>query len=454
MFITHGLEGKEMRGIAKSAVARILALAAVFMFALCVCIGVIGTQSAYAEQGEWNAAHTHYYKGGDIMVTDGFYYVEQDKGWYYFDEYGFTEKGWIKLNWDDEIAYWYGDPAKYGMLKLGWQKIGGHWYYFAKESGISQDNKKSYGVGMMYDHGTAKVNGKWYYFGTSDDSKKWGKMQYGWIGVIDDYGDKVWYYADSNKDGQLALGWNKVGGKWYYFEPNDPGASYNENWYPLGVMHYGHIETIKGYDYYFAKGGAMQSGWIKESYRSATWDDGSYQVYTDWYYADPSNDSRLVTGWKKISGYWYYFGGDHEMYDNNTWTINGKLYIFDRSGKLPNKEGWVNLYEEYFYEDGSESQAVPYWVYSNKSGIATVGWKKVSGYWYFFDEWGYMEYDAWVEDSKGVCYLQTNGKMATSKWVKYGNNWYYVDASGHRVSGDYTINGKVYHFDSNGIWLG
>ena len=440
-----------MRGIAKGAAARILALTAVFAFALCIGVAAGSSQKAYAE-GCWDSNHAHYYVDGDVMVADQVYYVEEEGRYYFFDEYGFVETGWIKSYWDGDDAYWYGDPANDGMLKLKWQKIGGYWYYFAPKAGPSEDNWKVYQAGMMYDHGVAKVNGKYYYFGTSDDSKKWGKLQYGWTSTYNTDGDKIWYYADPNNDGQVAKGWKKVDGKWYYFEPNDPGSSYGEKWYDYGAMHYGGIETIKGHDYYFAKNGALLSGWIKEP-QQIKW-GGNTQKWNDWYYADPNNDSRLVTGWKKISGYWYFFDDDHEMVDNCTYDINGKCYIFDRSGKLSTKEGWINLYEEWTQSDGSTYRD-PYWVYSNKSGIATIGWKKISGYWYYFSEAGYMQYDQWRADSKGWCYLGSNGKMLTSKWFYDDNDmeWYYFDESGHMVTGAKVINGKPYTFDEDGHWV-
>ncbi|MCR5845324.1 MAG: hypothetical protein K6G78_02000, partial [bacterium] len=362
-----------MRGIASRAAAKALAIAAVFAFALCVFVAAGSAQDAYAE---WNSDHTHYYKDGDVLAYDGIYYVPEDKGYYFFDEYGFAMTGWFKSYWNEEEAYWYGDPKNYGMLKLGWQKIGGYWYYFAPKTAISQDNKKSYSVGMMYDHGTAKVNNKWYYFGTSD-SGAWGKLKDGWFSIIDDYGDKVWYYADPNNDDQLALGWKKISGKWYYFEPNDPGASYNENWYPIGVMHYGDIETIKGHEYYFAKNGVLQSGWIKD-----TDSEGS----TIWYYADPDNGSRLVTGWKKIGGKWYYFEEDkyHGLYDYGVMysdginTVKDHDYYFAKNGAL--QSGWIKEPQKYEYSDGStESWNDWYYADPNNDSRLVKGWKKIGG---------------------------------------------------------------------------
>ncbi|MCR5845579.1 MAG: hypothetical protein K6G78_03315 [bacterium] len=141
------------------------------------------------------------------------------------------------------------------------------------------------------------------------------------------------------------------------------------------------------------------------------------------------------------------------MYDNATATINDKLYVFDRNGKLPNKEGWYNLYEEYTEADGTVVKE-DYWVYSSKSGIATTDWKKISGYWYYFDQYGYMKYDQWVSDSKGECYLLSNGKMAVSKWIKEGTNWRYVDESGHMVKNTTKkIGGDWYTFDEDGYMI-
>ena len=437
-----------MRGIATRTAPKAVALAAIFAFALCACIAV-GSQKAYAG---WDSAHEHYWDG-ETMVC-GVFYVPEDEAYYYFDDFGIVGKGWCWFDWEGDDAYRYADPTT-GKLKFGWQKIGGYWYYFAPTEGSSEDYTYYYELGVMYEHGVSKIKGKWYYLATPDDPKKWGKMQYKWIKEKNGSDETVWYYGDPNNDSQLAKGWKKIGGKWYYFEPNEDSTYMDGRWYEYGVMHWGRIETINGHKYSFAKNGALQSGWIKDSYRSATWEDGSYQAYTDWYYADPNNDCRLATGWKKIGGYWYYFDSKYgdEMNDNGTWTINGKLYIFDKSGKLPNKEGWVSLSEEYFYEDGSESQVVPYWAYANSSGIATVGWKKISGYWYHFSETGFMDHDTWAVDSRGACYLKSNGKMAASEWVRFGGNWYYVDASGHRVTGYHTIDGEVYYFNAEGVLI-
>lgn len=51
-----------------------------------------------------------------------------------------------------------------------------------------------------------------------------------------------------------------------------------------------------------------------------------------WYYYEKnnsSNGSKGATGWKKISGSWYYFGQDGAMYQNTT-TPDG--YYVDASG--------------------------------------------------------------------------------------------------------------------------
>ena len=41
----------------------------------------------------------------------------------------------------------------------------------------------------------------------------------------------------------------------------------------------------------------------------------------------------------------------------------------------------------------------------------------------------------------------------TDSWLKWNNQWYYLDANGHMVTGTKIIDGKEYHFDSNGVWI-
>lgn len=107
------------------------------------------------------------------------------------------------------------------------------------------------------------------------------------------------------------------------------------------------------YWYYYDKG-AKVTGWLR--YPSTS---------SNWYYLDPNNEGKMVTGWLLIDGLYYYFnpkdgskyhiaglaGGQmvrsHWIADGSKWyyvkesgvmakseslTINGKLYNFDSNG--------------------------------------------------------------------------------------------------------------------------
>ena len=93
----------------------------------------------------------------------------------------------------------------------------------------------------------------WYYCNTVKDG--WlGKMKTGWHY---DEADKHWYYLDP-ATGQMAVGWKKIEGKWYFFTPSNTTATYSydyssEKWVymqnrqrPLGSM-YSNEMTPDGY---------------------------------------------------------------------------------------------------------------------------------------------------------------------------------------------------------------
>ena len=291
---------------------------------------------------------------------------------------------------------------------------------------------------------TMKVKGNWYYFGYWDGpASEWGKLKSGWI--TEDYyesGEVVYrdcFYADPNNDCRMVSGWKKINGYWYYFEPRngyDEEASIN---YEYGRMYDSGVAEVKGSYYYFptwentSKWGKMQTGWIEEKQTYA--ESNFLQTWSDWYYADPGNDSRLVEGWKKISGKWYYFfgGGDFRMAANCTLEIDGKLWAFNRNGSLHDTKGWVDLYEEYTLD--GEKVKKSYWVYTDAKGIAKTFWQKIDGYWYYLGYSGYMYSNEWVEDSGGECWVGSDGKMVSNKWIKDPDDgeWYFIKSDGHKA---------------------
>ncbi|MCD8398762.1 MAG: phosphodiester glycosidase family protein [Lachnospiraceae bacterium] len=143
-----------------------------------------------------------------------------------------------------------------------------------------------------------------------------------------------------------------------------------------------------------------QTGWI--------------QLYGDWYYYDSNGrlrygsikykgnyyysakDGKRVTGFVTRNGSKYYYSKKTGIMLRSRWltTTSGKKYYLNESGKALTKE-WLTL-------DGKK-------YYFNANSRMVTGWKKIKGYYYYFD---------------------SDGVLATSKWVGI----YYVNENGQRTS--------------------
>ena len=120
---------------------------------------------------------------------------------------------------------------------------------------------------------------------------------------------------------------------------------------------------------------------------SAAWEKGTDQ---NWRWIE---NGVAQTGWKWISGAWYYFGADGVM-----------------------STGWK------WVDDN--------WYYLQPSGAMHKGWIKTGGIWY---------------------YLSADGSMAASKWLKHTDGkWYYLTENGAIVTGFFTVDGKTYFADGFG----
>lgn len=118
--------------------------------------------------------------------------------------------GWVNIN---NSWRYYSDP----VIKAGWSKYKGEWYYL-------NDNE-------MVETGWIKSEGKWYYLDPCS-----GKMLTGWI---EDKGK--WYYFNSS--GEMRIGWFKENGNLYYL--NDSGEM---------------VKDVYIGSYYFGSNGAAKKG--------------------------------------------------------------------------------------------------------------------------------------------------------------------------------------------------
>lgn len=228
-----------------------------------------------------------------------------------------------------------------------------------------------------------------------------------------------WFYYDEN--GKMATGWKMINGVWYFFENEDERA--------LGLMYSDEFYYDEGSNalYRFSKSGAMlANSWY--AYREGD--------AVDWYYF--TSNGKAASGWQKVGSYWYYFNtNDFSMYSDGTAEINGKIYMFEKSGAM--HTGWIN--------------PKGYWWYFKPSGELARGWVRVKGTWYYFAPLDPNDAESmaigWRNINNKWYYFNNNGAMLTG-WVKVGNYWYYLNDKGAMLTGWISVKGTWYYLESSG----
>ena len=317
--------------------------------------------------------------------------------------------------------------------KEGWQKENNQWRYYEDNQPVS--NWK-------------KIAGVWYYFNQDgimlsntifNDyllNNSGALTESSWVKI-----DNQWYYA--TEDGKVTRNnWKKIAGVWYRFDEN-------------GIM----ISNAVYDDYLFKASGAIaENSWVK--------------IGDKWYYGNQEGKINRDK-WAKIDGLWYRFDESGVMLSATIY----KDYLLKTSGAMA-ENAWAKLEDK--------------WYYTTASGkIIRDKWEKISGSWYYFNkdgvmlssQWkekyylkdsGAMAKSEWIFDEKykswfylksdgtyaenqwvGSYYLKPFGYMAKNEWIfdKDYNAWYYLKEDGAYVTGNFTINGKDYTFQSNGKWI-
>lgn len=345
-----------------------------------------------------------------IWEGDGYYLADASTG--KIVEFTGWKQATVEEYWGDDESYtysgWFYGEAK-GKLAQGWKEIGGKWYYlypvmctgsyYDYEKGIVylMDKSGAWTGVSSNGKGWIKQNNKWYYIVDEGDWKwfytngneriddknyffKDGVMQdNGWVSQTDTWQGETyvsWVYANPN--GDLATGWKKIDGKWYYFS----------DW---GWMYQGSGEGLFYIDdklYAFDKSGAMlENQW----YAAWSW---TYEgeTYTDWYYMGA--DGTPKTGWFKDGNDWYYA---------------------DEWGWM-----WYDMFIEY---NGAE-------YYLTKSGAMATGWELIGGDWFYFKASGAMAEKEWIQDGGAWYYLGEYGAMYADGTYTIDGKEYKFDASG------------------------
>ena len=317
--------------------------------------------------------------------------------------------------------------------KDGWQKENGQWRYYENKKAVT--NWK-------------KIAGRWYYFNQDgvmlsdtvyDDyllSKSGAMVEDSWVKI-----DDKWYFA-TNSGKIIRNKWEKINSAWYCFD--ESGAMLTNTVYN---------------DYLLQSSGAMhERGWAK--------------IDEKWYYATDSG-KIIRNKWEKINGSWYRFDESGTMLSKTIYND----YLLKTSGAMAEKD-WVQMDEKWYYATDSGKAIRDKWEKINGSwysfhkdgDMLSSQWKekyylKDSGAmaqseWFFdkkFDSWFYLKSDgAYAENQwQGSYYLKSYGYMAKNEWIfdKSYNAWYYLKEDGAYVTGNFTINGKDYSFQSNGKWI-
>ena len=294
----------------------------------------------------------------------------------------------VQSGWVQQDGKWFYYDIN-GNKLLGWQYIGRDWYYFEPtDQGV-----------MLYDC-EKEILGKTYYFGNS------GAMERGLV-----QRPEGWYFTEDG--GSKQCGWQKIDGKWHYFDQANQG-----------IMVYGCEKEISGKTYFFDEDGVMKVGWI--------------QCSEGWYYAEGGGVKQ--TGWQYIGNDWYYFDEANEMYPgvmicNCEKEILGKRYFFGITGAM--EKGWIQRAEGWYYAEGG--------------GVKQTGWQYIGSNWYYFDENnesypGLMVFDCEKTIYGKTYYFTVSGAMRVGWYWENGGWSYYDDNSGQKISGWKNVSGYWYYF--------
>jgi glucan-binding YG repeat protein len=359
-----------------------------------------------------------------LQVVDGeTYYFDPDNSghsvrWekkidgrvYYFDSDFTMWTGWLTWNKDHTRTYFSND----GAALSEWQTVGGKRYYFDPDNWCH---------GYRWEH---RIGDDVYYF--DSDCHMWT----GWLTWKK---DKTRSYFGA--DGAALSGWQTVGGKRYYFDP--------DNW-----CHGYRWEHKFGDDvYYFDSDCHMWTGWL-------TWNKDRTRSYF-------GSDGAALSGWQTVQGKKYYFDPANWCHGYR-WEhrIGGKVYYFDADCHM--WTGWLT-----WNRDKTRS-------YFGSDGAALSGWQTVGGKRYYFDptNWNhgyrwehwmggklyYFDSDChmwtgwltWKKD-KTRSYFGSDG-AAVSGWKSDGSKRYYIaDKTRRTVRWEQIIDGKEYYFNGDCVMV-
>lgn len=264
------------------------------------------------------------------------------------------------------------------LVKSDWKTVDGKRYYFGSDGNSAR--------------WSWKIDGSWYYFNGAC------VMQTGWVTWR---ADGLKSYFDAN--GKALTGWQTIGNKRYYFDPSTGksvrweqrigGANYYFN--SASQMHTGLLTwRADGLKSYYGSNGKQLTGWQKvggkwyyfksSDGKSVRWEQ---KIANRWYYFNGA--SQMHIGWLKWNGkqQWSYYDGDGVRL-GGTQTIGGYKYTFDKNGRTTTAP-ITRPYDEYVMEKKAQnySSSTNYLIMVNRSTHKVGVFYKRSGRWEMTAYW-------------------------------------------------------------------
>lgn len=420
---------------------------------------------------EWSLlGGDYYYLRDGVLLKSGAYRLSDGK-WY-----GFDATGKMRTNIIADGRFY----GKTGAAQTGWFTVAGKWYYASS-------------VNALLKTGLHVINGAEYYFDRN------GTMQTGEFVV----NGKLF---TTNENGvvlsktTMKNGWTNCQGSWYYYQNGIAYTGFVGAYYVIdGKMVSNRIVEWKGKRYYVGEDGKyLVNTWCNDGYSYAT-EDGSLvcsewktidgkQYYFYWegvlypyfYYGKGVytkegaylSPDGYAQGWQLIDGIYYYKEGN-QFIRNQSKKIKGDWYLFDAHGNMVTGFSSPEIigYDTYMYDDakfyyGADGKRVNYigwqkidgnWYYFNSKSEAVDGWNIINGTKYYFGKTNHFMYTGYKVISGELYYFNASGACqgvdnTFTGWHQQDGDWYYIQ-KGHVTTGTIAVDGRLYGFDSNGVWI-
>ena len=179
-----------------------------------------------------------------------------------------------------------------------------------------------------------------------------------------------------------------------------------------------------------------------------------------WYDKNGRQNYKPVGSWHKTAKGWWY-GDTSGWYAKNQWQkIDGKWYYFNQNGYME-----TDAYRSGYYltESGAwdgkdkvtgwKKNTTGWWYEIGVNTFISNGWKLISGKWYYFKKTGYAAQNEFIKGR----WFEKNCALndpAHYSWHKTARGWWYgVTGGWNAKKTTYTIDGVSYSFDANGYLI-